>query len=70
MPQKKLSNTIRVCRAEAGLTQQELAAAVGVSRKTINVIEGGNYAPSVALALAIAEALQKTIGDIFFLADE
>jgi len=48
---------IRVARRDAGLTQQDLAKAVEVSRQTIIAMETGDYAPSVYLAVKIARAL-------------
>ena len=45
----------------AELTQAELAAAVGVTRQTIVAVEAGDYAPSVYLALAIADRLSSTV---------
>jgi putative transcriptional regulator len=47
------------------LTQAQLGDLVGVTRQTINAIEGGDYAPSVYLALAIAAALDATVEDLF-----
>ena len=47
------------------ITQEELAAAVGVSRQTIIAIEKGNYTPSVLLALKIAHFFKKPIEEIF-----
>lgn len=47
------------------LTQAELAKAVDVSRQTVVSIEGGDYAPSVYLALRIAEVLGTTVEDLF-----
>ena len=52
---------IRAARKEAGLTQQGLSAAVGVSRQTIIAMETGAYAPSVYLAIKIARALGVTV---------
>ena len=49
----------------AELTQAELAAAVGVTRQTIVAVEAGDYAPSVYLALAIAERLGSTVEELF-----
>lgn len=48
-----------------GLTQNDLAKKVGVSRKTINVIEGGDYAPSVVLALQIAQVFKAPVEEVF-----
>ncbi|MEU8656043.1 helix-turn-helix transcriptional regulator [Actinoplanes philippinensis] len=52
---------IRAARREAGLTQQDLAAAAGVSRQTVIAMETGDYAPSVYLALKTAQVLGVTV---------
>jgi putative transcriptional regulator len=52
---------IRAARKAAGLTQQGLSAAAGVSRQTIIAMETGDYAPSVYLAIKVAAALQTTV---------
>lgn len=62
-----MNNTIRVARAEARMTQQELAVATGVSRQTINAIESGKFVPSTLLALKIARTFGKQVEDIFSL---
>ncbi len=49
----------------AGITQAQLAAAVGVSRQTVNALEAGNYAPSVYLALRVAAVLSATVEELF-----
>ena len=64
---EKLINKVRVCRAEKDISQEALAKAVGVSRQTIAAIEGGDYSPSIMLALKIARYFGKTIEDIFML---
>lgn len=48
-----------------GMTQQQLADRVGVSRQTIVRLERGKSEPSVLLAICIAEALGRTVHDIF-----
>ncbi|MFN8111209.1 MAG: helix-turn-helix transcriptional regulator [Thermoleophilia bacterium] len=52
---------VRDRRRAAGLTQQQLAEAVGVSRQTIISMETGDYAPSVYLALSVAAELDITV---------
>ncbi len=47
------------------LTQADLAKAIEVSRQTVISIEGGDYAPSVYLALKLAAALDTTVEDLF-----
>ena len=67
MPNEDLGNCLRVERRTLRLTQADLASAVGVSRQTIVAIEGGDYAPSVLLALRIAAALDTTVDHLFFI---
>ena len=58
-------NTIRVLRAVKGLTQEDLAQELGVSRQTINAIEKGKYNPSLDLAFKVAVYFETTIEEIF-----
>ena len=60
-----MENTIRVLRAVKGLTQEELAQALGVSRQTINAIEKGKYNPSLDLAFKMVAYFETSIEDIF-----
>jgi putative transcriptional regulator len=67
---RKMEPTLRNCvrelrTAKAGMTQQELADQVGVTRQTIIALEGGAYTPSLALALRIARVFGKATDDIF-----
>ncbi len=62
-----MKNSIRVSRAEIRITQQQLAESVGVSRQTINAIEGGRFIPSTVLALKIARFFGKTVESVFSL---
>lgn len=57
---------MKVARAEADLSQQQLAELVGVTRQTINLIEAGKYNPSLNLCIAICKALNKTLNDLFW----
>lgn len=59
------SNAVRVARTTQGLTQAELAAAAGVTRQTVVAVEAGDYAPSVYLALAMAERLGRSVEELF-----
>lgn len=58
-------NAVRAHRRLAELTQADLAGQVGVSRQTIVAVENGGYAPSVYLALALADALGTTVEALF-----
>ncbi|MBS6459960.1 MAG: helix-turn-helix transcriptional regulator [Alistipes sp.] len=64
-----MKNNIRVLRAEMRVTQQQLAESVGVSRQTINAIEGRRFIPSTVLALKIARFFGKTVESVFSLED-
>lgn len=59
------SNQVRYFRRVADLTQADLAQQVEVSRQTVVSIEGGDYAPSVYLALRIASVLDTTVEALF-----
>lgn len=65
----RLGSALKAVRSEAGLTQAELAARAGVSRKTINTVENGVFIPSTVLALALARALETTVETLFWLTD-
>jgi len=60
-----VQNTVRELRGQAGLSQADLAAAMGVSRQTINSIETGRYLPSLPLAIALARFFGSTIEEMF-----
>lgn len=70
MSVQELGNAMKALRAEAGLTQAELAAQVGVTRKTINTVENGVFTPSALLALKIARALGQPVEQVFWLTDQ
>ncbi|MCK5575066.1 MAG: helix-turn-helix transcriptional regulator [Sphingomonadales bacterium] len=65
----ELSNRIRVHRAEHRISQQELADAIGVTRKTISTIEVGRFVPSTIIALKIARHFDVPVEDVFSLND-
>ena len=56
---------VRELRTTKGMSQRELANALGVSRQTINSIENERYVPSLPLAIAIARFFQRTVEEIF-----
>lgn len=61
-----LRNNLKNLRAEKGLSQQQLADMVGVSRNTISSIETGQFNPTAKLALILSIALDKKFEDLFF----
>jgi len=60
-----MRNRVSELRAAQGMSQGELASALGVSRQTINSIENGRYLPSLPLALAIARNFGQHVEAIF-----
>ncbi|MEM1381073.1 MAG: helix-turn-helix transcriptional regulator [Pseudomonadota bacterium] len=60
-----MDNRLRVLRAERRWTQADLAKELGVSRQTINAIEGGKYDPSLPLAFKISRLFALQIEQIF-----
>ena len=65
-----LNENIRALRKEKGLSQEELAARLGVSRQTISSLENGRYNPSILLAYKIAKYFDMTIEDVFLFDEE
>ena len=63
----KVKNCLRDIRKQKGLTQEDLAKEVGVTRQTIISIETGEYIPTTYLALTIARYFKLTVEDIFWL---
>ena len=61
----RLSNRLKVGRAERGLTQAELAGLAGVTRQTISSIENGEFVPSALLAFVLAKRLKMPIEELF-----
>lgn len=61
-----LKNNVKIVRTEKGLSQQDLADMVGVSRNTISSIETGQFSPTAKLALVICIALEKKFEELFY----
>ncbi len=60
-----MQNEVRGLRTAEGLSQQQLADAMDVSRQTINSIEKERYTPSLPLAMALARYFGRTVEDVF-----
>ena len=65
----ELANALREAREARGWTQAELAARIGVSRKTINTVENGVFVPSTVIALKLARALDEPVEALFSLVE-
>lgn len=69
MDNQQLTNQIKVQRAIKNMTQEELAAQIGVTRKTINTIETGKFVPSTILAIKLARFFEMKVEELFILKD-
>ena len=58
-------NHVRDLRAARGLSQADLATAMGVSRQTVNSIETGRYTPSLPLAVGLARFFGRNVEEVF-----
>ena len=65
-----MKNVVRELRVAQGLSQGDLADALGVSRQTVNAIETGRYLPSLPLAFGLARYFETTIENIFDATDD
>ncbi|MEV0269722.1 helix-turn-helix transcriptional regulator [Hamadaea sp. NPDC050747] len=63
-------NDVRELRTRRGLSQADLAAAMGVSRQTVNSIETGRYTPSLPLAIALARFFETTVEEMFHVKEQ
>ncbi len=61
-----LKNRLREARGERGLSQEQLARLVGVSRNTISSIETGQFSPTAKLALVLCTALDRKFEELFY----
>jgi putative transcriptional regulator len=60
-----VKDQVRELRTQRGLAQGQLAAAMGVSRQTINSIENDRYTPSLPLAIALARFFGRPVEEVF-----
>ncbi|WP_113906784.1 helix-turn-helix transcriptional regulator [Aliidiomarina celeris] len=63
---ERLLNQLPALRAQKGVSQQELADAIGVSRKTISTIETKRFTPSVVIALKLAAYFNRPVEQVFY----
>jgi putative transcriptional regulator len=67
---EKIHNNVCIHRTDRGVTQEELASEVNVSRQTIIALEKGNYTPSILLALKIAGFFKVPVEKLFKISHE
>lgn len=65
-----MKNRLEEIRKERGIKQEELAAALEVSRQTIGSLKNGRYNPSITLAFKLARYFDMSIEDIFIYEEE
>ena len=66
-PVTPVDNQLRRLRFEHGeMTQDALARAVGITRQTIVALEGGRYAPSLELAMRLADVFGHRVDEVFY----
>lgn len=63
-------NKVKLARVEKGLTQEELAELVGVTRQTIILIEAGKYNPTLKLCLMLSKITGKSLDELFWIKGE
>jgi len=64
-----MKNTIKIQRVTHGMTQEDVAQRLGVSRQTINAIENNKYFPSLELGLKLARIFNCSVEELFSLED-
>lgn len=65
-----MKNKLEEIRKERGITQEDLAKILEVSRQTVGSLENGRYNPSIILAFKIARHFEMAIEDIFIYEEE
>jgi len=65
-----MRNRVRELRLQRGMTQEEVAERVGVSRQTIISIESGRYNPSIVLAYKLARSFSLSIEELFLCGEQ
>lgn len=70
MKEIKIANRLKLARTGVDLTQEELAARVGVTRQTIGLIEAGKYNPSLKLCLLLARETRTPLNELFWEEDD
>jgi putative transcriptional regulator len=61
----RLTNCVKDYRKQQGVTQQQLAETVGITRQTVNAIEGNKYSPSLEVAFLISRHLNAPVETLF-----
>ncbi len=70
MEELQIENRVKLARVEKGLTQEQLADLVGVTRQTIILIEAGKYNPTLKLCLMVKKITGKNLDELFWIKGE
>lgn len=70
MKEIEIENRVKLARVEKGLTQEQLAEEVGVTRQTIGLLEAGKYNPTLKLCLMLAKVTGKSLDELFWIKGE
>jgi len=70
MEEMDIENRVKLARVEKGLTQEQLADLVGVTRQTIILIEAGKYNPTLKLCLMLKKVTGKSLDELFWIKGE
>jgi putative transcriptional regulator len=70
MKEIEVENRVKLARVEKGLTQEQLADEVGVTRQTIGLLEAGKYNPTLKLCLMLAKVTGKSLDELFWIKGE
>ncbi len=70
MEEIQIENRVKLARVEKGLTQEQLADLVGVTRQTIILIEAGRYNPSLKVCLMVKKVTGKSLDELFWIKGE
>ena len=70
MEELQIENRVKLARVEKGLTQEQLADLIGVTRQTIILIEAGKYNPTLKLCLMLKKVTGKSLDELFWIKGE
>ncbi|HPH97169.1 MAG TPA: helix-turn-helix transcriptional regulator [Anaerolineaceae bacterium] len=70
MEELEMENRVELARVEKGLSQEQLADLVGVTRQTIGLIEANKYNPTLKLCLMLARVTGKNLDELFWIKGE
>jgi len=62
----KIKNNLKLYRVQADLTQEQLAAIIGITRESILFIEKGKHFPSIQIAMKLARFFKIKVDDLFY----